>query len=313
MFPDLPEDIGRLVFELAAETTAGPHYALVSRKVQSWVEPIIYRSIILAGPATTSLLYRTIADPNTRKTAEFFAQHVKFLTVRTWDYPEVEMQTILRACRGVKVLTNWGTFYPTCRAFQTVFSSSYLSPSRLSILGDSLLPQEHWRMDFSLPVFQNLTHLEVRRIAAEGPWNKWDGLSLLGNLTHFSVTTRSLPPPDVEWVKGILARCPATLRIFIICIPFNSISRGGLGEFPLINKGDADLRAVLAVKFWTRQDLQRDYPHSHFEYALPRARYEEHLRDWVGRTAGKDFWELAEEVVERRREWLQKTHSAPPA
>lgn len=35
-FSDLPEDIGRTIFEAAAEAGNGPACAIVSRRIQSW-------------------------------------------------------------------------------------------------------------------------------------------------------------------------------------------------------------------------------------------------------------------------------------
>jgi Fe-S cluster biosynthesis and repair protein YggX len=35
-FSDLPEDIGRLIFEIVADNGWGPACALVSKKVQAW-------------------------------------------------------------------------------------------------------------------------------------------------------------------------------------------------------------------------------------------------------------------------------------
>ncbi|RXW13074.1 hypothetical protein EST38_g12780 [Candolleomyces aberdarensis] len=305
MFSDLPQDIARTVFELAAEAGDGLSCALVSKQLASRVEPIIYRSICLSGHSVIDPLHRTLTDPNTSKPAEYFAKHIKFLAILTFAM-RPEVINILRACTGVRVLVSWGPTFET-DAMRELFSSSYLSPSRLSIVAEAdLLPQGRRRhIDFSLPIFQGLTHLELL-CASENEWKYWDGLSSLSNLTHLSVEPASSDTQHTERTRRILALCPTSLRIFVNWVPSWAFPIGGENEAHaiMINNGDVDPRAIMA---WWGKPEGNEYM-SRYEYAL-RYSSGSRLNEWLGKATGKDFWELAEEIVERRRKWLQKRRS----
>ncbi|KAJ2932151.1 hypothetical protein H1R20_g4940, partial [Candolleomyces eurysporus] len=301
MFSELPQDIARTVFELAAEAGDGLSCALVSKQVQSWVEPIIYRSVCLSGYSVIEPLHRTLTDPNTSKPAEYFAQHVKFLAVLTFAM-ESKVINILRACTGVRVLASWGPSFGSDAMRE--FLSSSLSPSRLSIVAEAnLLPQARRRTDFSLPIFQSLTHLELLCVS-EDEWKHWDCLSSLSNLTHLSLDYATVDLQNNEGTRRALALCPTSLRIFVIGISPWAFSNGNESEAQAINNGDVDPRAIMAC--WEKPG--GNVRMSRYEYALCCSS-QDRMNEWMGKTTGKDFWELAEEIVERRRKWLQKMRS----
>ncbi|RXW15466.1 hypothetical protein EST38_g10387 [Candolleomyces aberdarensis] len=252
-----------------------------------------------------------MTDPKTSKTPEFLVQHVKFVSVATRD-PEAKLIEILKACRGVRVLANW-VFYLDSRAMRELFSSSDLSPTRLCVSAEATEDvffqvsqgPEPCLMDLSLPIFQNLTHLELI-CASEDGWKYWDGLSLLSNLTHLSVDHGYFHSQAyIEVARKILFQCPASLRVFVFWVPSRSLIRGGWKEVYAINKGNVDPRAVVA----STGGFIKDDPFGHPEYALCRS-HPDTERDWKGKTTGKDFWELAEEIIERRRKWLQEVRQA---
>lgn len=282
------------------------------------VEPIIYRNVVLSSPRVISSLYRTITSPNASKNAAYLGRHVKFLAVTTIAYGAKELFIILSACISVRVLSFWGSLQPSYWIFRQLFSSPHISPTRLSFTGGSpegtlFVPQNHWLVEFSLPIFRNLTHLEVVRATAE-PWNYWtrNGLSALANLTHLSVY-QSYPPPDfVEVANGILAQCPTSLRILIVGIDSKWLYIAGLRGAQSINKGDVDLRVVMLVQSRSCEgDLQKDHPQGHFEYAVCRSNpdWRDDLRDWTGKAISKDLWEMAEEKIAQRNEWLRQVCS----
>lgn len=265
---------------------------------------MIYRNIDLLDPYFFGdLLHRTVTDPQTSKPADFFAQHVKVLVIST-RYRQPEVVQILRACSGARMVANWMGLGES-DAMRELFSSSHFSPSRYSVSAVAtelsswpLEPGAH-RMDFSLPIFQNLTHLEILCATGEG-CRYWNSLSSLSNLTHLSVYHFYFFSPNfVEVTKKILRQCPKSLRILVNWMPSLAYGRGNWDKVHAINEGVVDPRAIIA--YCNRIEPQT----GHFEFALRRS-FADRTRDWMGKTVGKDFWELAEEIVERRREWLHK-------
>jgi hypothetical protein len=94
---------------------------------------------------------------------------------------------------------------------------------------------------------------------------------------------------------------PTLLRLLVVrAIYTGPAGPPWLRDVLSINMGDIDLRAVMVVEVPLNRKLEKDFSHAVCR-TLGDAR-----RDWEGKTTGKDFWELAEEIVERRREqWLE--------
>lgn len=274
------------------------------------VEPIIYRSLALTRRSVIEQFYRTMTDPNTNKTAEFLSQHVKYLCA-TEGCLEAEVIEIIKTCKGVQVLSIWALPYFENDAMRQLFASSHLCPSRMYILA---IPTHYssyptrCRVNFSLAIFQNLTHLHIV-CSSEEALQFWDNLSSMSNLTHLSVDHVLFGRQIYAQVaRDILSLCPTSLCIFVIWIPPpRSIPRGGLDEVRSINQGDVDPRAIVA----SHESLLQD-PFDHYEYALYHP-WSEVLPDWTGKNTGKDFWELAEDIVARRRDWLQTVCPVSPS
>ncbi|KAF6749869.1 hypothetical protein DFP72DRAFT_532369 [Ephemerocybe angulata] len=133
--PDLHEDVLRVIFEIAAEEN-GPErisYALVSKAVQTWVEPIFYREVVASGRGIY-LFFRTIDSKTSTKPPNFFALHVKsldFTGLSSRDNELVNVSRIFEECPGVQSLSFrerdvyrtynlhpiLGVFLRICRAF----------------------------------------------------------------------------------------------------------------------------------------------------------------------------------------------------
>ncbi|KAF9447728.1 hypothetical protein P691DRAFT_801918 [Macrolepiota fuliginosa MF-IS2] len=127
-FPDLPVDIVRLIFEKAMEATPMPvHFALVSRRVQHWVEPLIYRNLTFRHPTSFTLFYRTLRNRrySPSKSTSFFAKHVKSLHIVNKTAPKMErMIAIGRVLKGLRATagwdTSWGCFVLGFLAFDSI-------------------------------------------------------------------------------------------------------------------------------------------------------------------------------------------------
>ncbi|KAJ7906692.1 hypothetical protein B0H13DRAFT_2662708 [Mycena leptocephala] len=107
--PRLPPELERNVFEIAAlsRPTSIPHLMLIAWRVKDWVEPLLYRVILLDSGAvskdmqgfptlTPEILRRVIAS----RPPEFVQSVVKHLFL--WAPHRNNVDTILAACVGVK-------------------------------------------------------------------------------------------------------------------------------------------------------------------------------------------------------------------
>ncbi|KAF5339383.1 hypothetical protein D9611_009801 [Ephemerocybe angulata] len=169
-FQDFPSDLTRSIFEASAEDLNWG-CALVSKMVKSWVEPILYRQIILDKPTTVSLLHRTIVSSVSSKPPHFFASHVKSLGVFFSNDSWEELMEILATCSGISRLEF--TMYldedlnrddlrvGRHRAWE------HLRPTSLHIPGTLFLPTHRhfhflpWEGKTLNPIFTRITHFEI--------------------------------------------------------------------------------------------------------------------------------------------------------
>ena len=269
------------------------------------MEPILFRSIVIeTEPQLTRFhgIIQAARDFTSTKSLEFFALHVKALTItRTYSHDEVLL--ILKACQNVKAMTYWGNLRDAKDDAIRSFLTSGLSPRRTYVTS-SLFTQDS--MDFSYPIFQNTTHIElvwedvdVDDSSRPGYEVKWDTLQDLKHLTHLSIFVPSARMKNcAQRVTKIITHCPQGLRVFVFWACHMHYFRKGHAEFEgirAINEGEVDVRAVVAYmgsSFSMRSDYQEARP-------IIRS-YSDIVDDCAGTTLGKDFWALAEERIEER-------------
>ncbi|KAJ7726690.1 hypothetical protein DFH07DRAFT_970400 [Mycena maculata] len=282
---DLPVELEREIFEIAAKADIGTalRLAVVARRVQAWVEPIIYSQVVVAHAPDASqfqiqntrtiLAHRIRAQLHNSKnkkkdplahvprfirtiplrSASFFARNVRRLYVGHLSEPE--LVTVLSACTGVAEL-GW--------------CACTLSPpvaAALSALPLRRLAVDHTFAFDALPPapLARLTHLdlafhEVSYLPLLPP------LQHLRALTHFSAAFgRAVPPPS--WAAPVFDACPA-LRIVLFY---------------------SDQMYMEQIS-----GLRPRHPDPRVVVMLPP------VGDWTARWV-HDAWPLAEEVVRERR------------
>ncbi|KAJ7444647.1 hypothetical protein B0H11DRAFT_2249922 [Mycena galericulata] len=170
--PFLPPELEREIFELSAHLhpESAPKLLLVAHRVLTWIEPLIYRVISIQGNCAPVL--RMLRS----KPTQFFGDNVHCLLGD--GVPAAELEEI--------------------------FLSAVLSlrPQKLgmdlySLFGDTDL------VDFSLPLFTTITHLDLFDIISELV-EPWSNLALLPALTHLALL--AITPLDVK--IQVLHNCP---------------------------------------------------------------------------------------------------------
>ncbi|KAJ7600401.1 hypothetical protein C8J56DRAFT_910153, partial [Mycena floridula] len=202
-YPDLPEDICRLILETAVEQDrlAALHLVLVSRRVQRWIEPLLYRVIELRPTKRVARFQWTITASS--KPASFFAIHVQKLFISN-VYDTRAIAIILSVCTGVKSLAAWSLELPV--AGITLRSSI----RRLSLDVDALR-----RIRFGNPEY--LTHLQFT--SPISPALIQSTLAEFTNLTHLAL----VPGPEddksiTDCVAEIALYIPSTVHIVLLNI-----------------------------------------------------------------------------------------------
>ncbi|KAF6741915.1 hypothetical protein DFP72DRAFT_941097 [Ephemerocybe angulata] len=267
---DIPEDLVRLIFEAAVEDIQEPNWACarVSKAVQSWVEPLLYRRITLKTRREITLLYRTIlstvnppsSGPScTRKPRQFFRNHVRLLDI---DLGSASFETtfaILSACTSVTHLRfgpglreragtppRWGI------GVHSIWNKLRLN--RLSISSSMVFPIYRQPHAEGPPLLNHITHLHLI-------WEPSDGaldctfFSSLKSLTHFCLTLRqrgvTAAAYSLEAVRSITPHFPPSLAVYVVHVPFLDFCnrRGGANPRLFLEGGDANLdqRVVIAV------------------------------------------------------------------
>ncbi|RXW11305.1 hypothetical protein EST38_g14550 [Candolleomyces aberdarensis] len=295
-FPELPEDIGRTVFELAAENGDGPSCALVSKRVRFWVEPKIYHRVMLRRVAVADLFCRTLLDAETHKPPEFFATHVKVFILAYINVNE-KIAAALKKCRGVRTLLIWDLGSEMQEIFGSTESLLSLNPTGISICGQMIAEGQDGI--FHHPIFRNVTHLDLACFD-EDDLRRWGkNLSQLKCLTHFSLDLRYRSSSPAQMAREALCLCASELRIFIIwCYGDHFFeSHISFGDVKAIWEGEVDMRAVTGCMHGRPAELLAIFRDSG-----------DIFRDWAGTSVDpeNDFWAQAEAVVQGRRQRLEQ-------
>ena len=283
---------------------------IVIKLIFSRVEPIIYRQLFFFDvarrlPATALKLYYTMRDPSTSKPQEYLAFHVKTIFIDVNQFATERVLAVIKACQNVETLLLWSCLG---RPFANLFlrcpssATSRIAPARLSLTCIHAL--RHEDRHFSLPFFRNVTHIEFIRMSFEGQ-DRWrfDTLQDLPHLTHVSTHIEFWRPGQlVKVVERIIRCCRPTLRVFIAWAycsnPNSSLSDLHLADIMAIYTGDVDPRAVVG---FTQLASHEGLTPQFLEYAMIRRSQRQIVREWDGRSAGRDFWTEAEERIEERK------------
>ncbi|KAJ7430211.1 hypothetical protein B0H11DRAFT_2138202 [Mycena galericulata] len=194
-----PVELERVIFEIAARDwpVAIPSLMLVAQRVKQWVEPLLYRVIILSSQKsafhlhgfprlTVGFLLRVIQE----KPPGFLRDSVRHVFVRhlfrgdtdtAWHPRRVEnpaLDAILAACTGVADLF---LGFGVSATREVLGAMSCLR--RLTLEIDLLF--DGYPVNFMHPLFRNITHLEVLDSASVRE-SAWPAIASIPNLTHLA-------------------------------------------------------------------------------------------------------------------------------
>ncbi|KAJ7256150.1 hypothetical protein B0H12DRAFT_517903 [Mycena haematopus] len=269
--PALPAELEQAIFEMAAflRPRLIPKFMLVALRVKIWLEPLLYRIIVLYP--SSSLQHKpvnphgppTIKDdaliPLIRsKPSEFFRNSTRHLCIAR-DLPE-EGAIVLSTCSSIENL--W-------LAEQT-WGNRLARDMRLKRLHCMLASIFGARIDFTHRFFSSITHLEIFDVWSHTAREVWSGLKDIPNLTHLAFN-------DPNYLPTCLALLPTWESLRVLVILLLSDSGAELVQRYNVPELAKELRFVVIV--------------------CP-----DYLEDWTnGAHIGRDYWLVAEELVAKRK------------
>ncbi|KAJ7461151.1 hypothetical protein FB451DRAFT_1498347 [Mycena latifolia] len=191
LVPILPTDVERLIFEICALSWPLniPTLMLVAWRVKVWAEPLLYRTIVQHGEVNPVIQGCPAIDLETlervlrSKPRLFFEDFVRNLSM--YHTPKDLEELILSTCSRVENL-----WIVTGSHSLPLISTLPLKRLHCS-LQDFFSPNP---INFTLPLFSRLTHLEVLEFPKRVDRKMWSGLALIPNLTHLSFNSQEFLP-----------------------------------------------------------------------------------------------------------------------
>ncbi|KAJ7678709.1 hypothetical protein B0H17DRAFT_1078132 [Mycena rosella] len=179
---ELPYELEREIFELTARAHPkyAPQLALVAGYVQTWVEAVIYETIVLGAPSEKqNLFWRTFSS----RSPFFFSKNIRALHLTT-GVSYSHARQIISICTNLSSLTCWANPLTSRDEFCALLSPNLRRLSiNASILWSPTGPTT--APDLTHPLFARLTHLEV---VNPPTWFDWAPLldGALPNLTNLA-------------------------------------------------------------------------------------------------------------------------------
>ncbi|KAJ7610114.1 hypothetical protein FB45DRAFT_1066314 [Roridomyces roridus] len=268
----LPLEIEREIFEQAAYTDplCVPKLMLVAWRVKIWVEPFLYRILMLEDTTwdTTAKCYPLVDDPGLSR-ASTIPPHIFKNSVRNlwlnW-LPHDVAEYFISAATGVENLWVSIRFNPTGSLLHAIGS---VSPKRLHTYLHDLLALEDL---LTLPILSRLTHIEVLSASTDKHAEIWQVVAQIRTLTHLA-----FHEDDSEFLDlcpSLLGAC-TTLRVLLYITDPHDFESGE--DFPVLCDLREDLRFV-------------------------QMRHEDDARDWrTGALTGVDFWSRADDFIAKHQ------------
>ncbi|KAJ6537758.1 hypothetical protein B0H19DRAFT_1180834 [Mycena capillaripes] len=268
--PRVPPELERPIFEFAALSCPSgiPNLMLVAWRVHHWVEPMLYRVVIVSPGSTMGQMQSFPVVPvnillkaAAARPASFLESAVRYILLRETTEPlrPTVVNGILAACPRVTSLWHSGGI-PRLNALADLQCLRHLAIEVRPLF----TPTE---VDFTHSLFRNITHLELFDDSASLSNKAIDGLALMPHLTHIAFHLFREPNS---------ARLHAVLQI------------------------NAELHCIVFLSArWMHEDPI--HPYSDDERFVCMIRPDPFV-DWLrGVDGGEDHWARAEAFIAARR------------
>ncbi|KAJ7480275.1 hypothetical protein B0H11DRAFT_2233398 [Mycena galericulata] len=275
--PILPVELEKEIFEIAAYSRplCIPKLMLVAWRVKIWVEPLLYRIVILLGDRRLVCLDEMEGYPyeddkiftRFRYTPPSVFRHsVRHLCLNLVFDPVAEF--ILSASPGVEDL--WIVSYGAGNASLLPIISP-LPLKRLHCCLEALFIPDT-QIDFTHQLFSHITHLEIFTDNNPEVTQPWSEIALIPHLTHLGFNYENF----LHLSPAILNTCKS-LRVLVFLMI-------NISEYPPLIEEHPEL-----------DDLVKDPRFVQMACA-------QYIKDWqMGALTGVDYWSRAEEFIAKRK------------
>ncbi|KII92131.1 hypothetical protein PLICRDRAFT_462120 [Plicaturopsis crispa FD-325 SS-3] len=305
----LPHDIERIVFEAAARGDPGAsvQLATVARRVQGWIEPMLYETVTLQDSRHLKLFTRTFlydSDPEkySTKPPGFVVKSMKdfsLLFTPIQEQDRLAVISILQSCGDLASLAYWpDSNYTSSRYWeldahcQSIIGPTIRGDLRPRRISGSLCKLTGMRVPIlTISLFANVTHLDVK-----DPWSTWGRFPFhnIPSLRYLALEnldfTRLIARGASAVVARILEKCPQLVVCVILCRERSEL----LGYINETYDGHVD--GYAAWGFIDPRIAALPAPSYHQAYCL-------HIPEGEA-----EMWRRAEEVLKARR--LASTRAA---
>ncbi|KAF7331376.1 hypothetical protein MKEN_00015400 [Mycena kentingensis (nom. inval.)] len=274
--PRLPPELELHIFSIVAvsDLKTAPNLMLVCRRVRDWMQPILYRTVLLTGTLRPSIPGIPWCTPTAFKSAApTCASKVKNLMLATVQSTFAE--EALSVSPSVESLFVAPLVTAPSAALLALPALRRLSCDLGHIidLQPKLVLRQH-------PAFQNLTHLELFRLPAA--WgtntdsdftsNSWAQLARLPALTHLALTRAKMPASELPICAFLLSPTG--------CVRLTTFVLVGMADAAVLAHAASDVRFVV----------------------MSQLKLMDFFMDWIdGARFGEDFWARADAFIARRR------------
>ncbi|KAF5339148.1 hypothetical protein D9611_011166 [Ephemerocybe angulata] len=322
-FGDLPDDLVRTVFEVAANDCDKFAWSLayVSKAVRSWVEPILYRQLPIDSQKTLLHLLSNVntTAPLSSKPPGFYRSYVRRIYFGDrYNQGLKGITDLISACPNVTRLSAITMANPNLPVHEmdclvgNHATWDLLRPTWLTISPCLFVPsRRHFRFAADSgsnynPIFTHITHLELTWITRthDVTWS-WSSLPLLTALSHLCIS--STPRNDAltcaaRNLRAAMPWFPPTLTVCVFAFPRLTwpFVRTDAKQLILENGWRLDPRIVAAV------------PRAYYMHQLETIDSggtwikDEAICRWDGEyqrvTHEEDFWEQAVAMMQRKRD-----------
>ncbi|KAJ7642187.1 hypothetical protein FB45DRAFT_366137 [Roridomyces roridus] len=267
----LPLELEREIFEQAAYTDplCVPSLMLVAWRVKIWVEPFLYRVLMLMG--TNWKLeqgYPFVDDRHFTRASAMPTDVLKNSVRNLWLHwlPHDAAESFISAAARVENLWVSMRFNPTDSLLHAIGS---VSPKRLHTYVHDLLGLEDL---LTLPILSRVTHIEVLSVTTDKHAEIWQAFAQIRTLTHLAFAAEDSEFLDL--CPSLLGAC-TTLRVLL----YKTDSRDfdSTENFPVLCDLREDVRFVQMC-------------------------HDNGARDWrMGALTGVEFWSRAEDFIAKRK------------
>ncbi|KAK7058126.1 hypothetical protein R3P38DRAFT_2844465 [Favolaschia claudopus] len=234
--PSLPLELEREIFETAAvaNTRIIPTFLRVCRRVHAWIEPLLYRTLILTGDDSPYLIALRA------KPIEFQRKSVRHVYIQCSFFPSNFIRDLLSDLSDIQSLLMDGHYDVV--ELRPVLDK--VRPRKLSLWVQPHSPE--WSPITPIrPLFLCVTHLELFKPSfVPSTWEEWSPLASLPALTHICLIQGLI----VDLLQPVVRNCHQLQAVIAAYFEERSLH---LAETLANNLPVADSRVVVM--------LQRDY------------------------------------------------------